>query len=404
MADRKDNKGRNLRTGEYYNPKTHVYQFRKMIDGKRVTITDYDLAELRKRENELLVAMDKGQTMQNRNQKMTLNDYFDFWLKTYAPNKVKISTLTRYMEYYNLYIRQTLGNRKIGKLTKVDFQIVFNDMIDRGIGYSTLNIGRSLLNNVFECALDDDIVVKNPVRNVDIGSNDPKEKKIVSSEQLEIFMDYVKNSKYAYDYPLFVTLFNTGMRVNELAALTWDDIDFSNDSITINKNHVELKGKFFDYKEAIGSPKSKKSVRTVYMNKATKTALMHHKISSIQRPEYKLPIINDRGDVIGECGNFVFLSNDYNVLKQCTVWLKIRRIVDTYNKTIPDNGTKLQYFSPHCTRHTFTSMAYESGADMKLVSESLGHGSTSITYDIYTHLTEKKQNEKKEVFRSISIG
>ena len=45
---RKDNKGRILRTGEYYNSKTHVYQFRKMIDGQRVTITDYDLAELRK--------------------------------------------------------------------------------------------------------------------------------------------------------------------------------------------------------------------------------------------------------------------------------------------------------------------------------------------------------------------
>ena len=67
-------------------------------------------------------------------------------------------------------------------------------------------------------------------------------------------------------------------------------------------------------------------------------------------------------------------------------------------------SVKLNLFSPHVTRHTFTSKAYEAGADMKMVSEVLGHSSTSITLDIYTHMTEKKNEEKKKAVNAIRIS
>ena len=327
MATRKDNKGRNLRTGEYYNSKTHIYQFRKMIDGERVTITDSDLAELRKRENELLVALDKGKNMKNRNKNMSLNDYFEFWITTYAPNKVKASILTHYKHCYNIYVRDELGNRKIGKLTKVDFQMLFNEILAKGICNGVLNSIRSVLNGIFECALDDDVVFKNPVRNIDIGNIVAKEKKAVSKEQLDIFMSYVKESKFASDYPLFVTLFNTGLRISELAALTWDDIDFTDDTINISKNYVTVDKDLFGFREAIGTPKSKKSVRIVQMNKTTRTALLQHRLSGVKYPEYKLPLINDRGDVIGECSDFVFFTKYHKVVNDGAAIIKIKNLL-----------------------------------------------------------------------------
>lgn len=63
---RKDNKGRNLRTGEYYDAKNKRYMFRKMIDGERISITAGDLAELRAQENELLCRIDKGNKLNTR--------------------------------------------------------------------------------------------------------------------------------------------------------------------------------------------------------------------------------------------------------------------------------------------------------------------------------------------------
>lgn len=93
---RKDANGRNLKTGEYYDSKNNRYQFRKMIDGKRITITSDKLADLRKQENELLCRLDKGVVFDNKRAKMTLNEYFDYWFGTYARSGRKATTCTNY--------------------------------------------------------------------------------------------------------------------------------------------------------------------------------------------------------------------------------------------------------------------------------------------------------------------
>ena len=74
---RKDHKGRILKTGEYWDPKGRRYMFRKMVDGERVTITDDDLIELRKKENELLHQIDRGRRISSKSAKTTLNEYFE---------------------------------------------------------------------------------------------------------------------------------------------------------------------------------------------------------------------------------------------------------------------------------------------------------------------------------------
>ena len=405
MAARKDNKGRNLRTGEYYNAKTHVYQFRKMINGERVTITDTDLTELRKRENELLVALDKGKIMKNRNKNMTFDEYFEFWFTTYAPNGRKPSTLSKYKHYYELYAKKAIGNKKIGKITKVDVQILLNDMTGRGLKRLTLNTLRACLNGVFECALDDDIIFKNPARNIELPPRDSKSKEALSEDQLDIFMDFVKNSPdFEEYYAMFVVLFNTGIRVGELAALTWDNIDFANDVIHVKKTLITLDKDVYNVQYAIGTPKSNTSNRSIAMNAVTKNALLQHRFRLPFNREYSIPMIDDLGRVTGQCTDFVFRTKNNTVLTEGAVRLRIHAIVDKYNKGVSGNDQKLEYFSPHTTRHTFTSKAYEAGADMKIVSELLGHSSTSITLDIYTHLTEKKQLEKQETVKTIQIS
>ena len=405
MAERKDNRGRKLRTGEYYNPKTHIYQFRKMVDGERVTITDTDLEQLRKRENEILVAIDQGKNLRNRNKTMTLNDYFDFWFKTYAPTSKKPSTLSTYKKYYDLYIRDTVGLKRIEKVTKVDIQVVFNNLIGQGLKHSTLNILRSCLIGMMECAIDDDIITKNSARNVELPPRDTQIKEPVPEDPLNTFMDYVKNSPYFKEYyPMFVVLFNTGIRISELAALTWDNVDFAEETITIEKTLVYLDKSVYDFEYAIGTPKSKKSIRSISMNTPTKSALLQHKLKTGSAKKCTVPMIDDYGRVTGKCSDFVFTTNKNTVLRENVVRDRIHAIIKRYNAGVPGNGLKLSYFAPHVTRHTFTSKAYEAGADMKIVSELLGHSSTNITLDIYTHLTEKKQREKQETVKAIRIS
>lgn len=68
------------------------------------------------------------------------------------------------------------------------------------------------------------------------------------------------------------------------------------------------------------------------------------------------------------------------------------------------NAEMLKDFCPHMARHTYTSIAYSAGADIKIVSHNLGHASTSVTLDTYTHLTENKKREQEAVAQAVRIS
>ena len=237
MAEkRKDSRGRNLKTGEYYDSKNKRYMFRKMIDGERIAITAPDLVELRRQENDLLCRIDRGNKLNTRNARMTLNAYFDFWMETFAKGGRKATTCTNYKSYYNTSIKSTIGKKQIAKITKADCQRIINEMVQDGKKHSTMSNLKSCLNIVFECALDDDIIIKNPAKNLQVPQTESKKRTAIEQRQIDLFMGYVKNSeRYSYSYPAFVVLFNLGMRIGEMAALTWDDVNFKENTITINK-------------------------------------------------------------------------------------------------------------------------------------------------------------------------
>lgn len=213
---RKDIKGRNLRVGEYYDEKNQRYMFRKMVDGERVTITAANLADLRKQENDLLCKIDKGARFNTKKAKETLNQYFDYWFETFAKSGRKATTCTNYKSYYNTYIRKTIGKKPICKIEKVDCQKIVNGMIKDGKKTSTMTNLKSCLNAVFECAVDEDVILKNPARNLQIPQTGAKKRTAIESDQIKLFMDYVKTSpQYSYAYPEFIFLFNTGVRIGD---------------------------------------------------------------------------------------------------------------------------------------------------------------------------------------------
>lgn len=406
MADkRKDGRGRNLRTGEYYDSKNQRYMFRKMIDGERITITAADLVELRVRENELLCRIDKGNKLNTRNAKMALNAYFDFWLETFAKSGRKATTCTNYKSYYNTYIRKTIGKKQIAKITKADCQRIVNEMIQEGKSHSTMANLKSCLNIVFECALDDDIILKNPAKNLQIPQTEKKKRVAIEQRQIKIFMEYVQHRKqYSFTYPAFVVLFNLGLRIGEMAALTWDDVNFQDDVITINKTVNRYRKADYGFTMGIASPKSKTSNRIISINRTVKTTLMKLKMQA-SKSSAKLPYVDDSGHIRDYISGFIFLNSIGNVWNEPSFRELIARIVERLNREAAKNGTEqIENFCPHMARHTYTSIAYSAGADVKIVSQILGHSSASVTMDVYTHLTEDKRREQEAVAQTVMIS
>ena len=406
MAEkRKDGRGRNLRTGEYYDARNQRYVFQKMIDGKRVSITAPNLAELRRQENELLCRIDKGGGLKSGNPRTTLNEYFDFWMKTFAKSGRKATTCTNYKSYYDTHIRKGIGKKPIAKITKVDCQKIINELADKGKAHSTLTNLKSCLNVVFECALDDEIILKNPVKNIKLPQTGSKKREAIKEEHLRIFMEYVKNSrKYAYTYPAFIVLFNMGVRIGEMAALTWDDVDFKRNVISVDKTVNRYRKADYGFTMAIASPKSETSDRTIPMNSTVKVTLLklrlHNNVSDVC-----LPRVDDAGRIQGYVSGFVFLNSIGNVWSEPSFLSLIKRIILRLNKEAAEKETEqIEDFCPHMARHTYTSIAYSAGADIKTVSEILGHASTSVTLDTYTHLTEEKKKQQEAVMQTIKIS
>ena len=406
MAEkRKDNKGRNLRTGEYYDSKNQRYIFRKMIDGERASITAQSLAELRQQENELLCRIDKGGSLKSRNPRMTLNEYFDFWMETFAKSGRKATTCINYKSYYNTHIRNGIGKKPITKITKVDCQKIMNELADKGKAHSTLTNLKSCLNIVFECALDDEIILKNPVKNIKLPQTTSKKRGAIKERHIRIFMDYVKNSpQYSYTYPAFVVLFNMGVRIGEMAALTWNDVDFKKSMISVDKTVNRYRKADYGFTMAVASPKSETSDRTIPMNSVVKIALLELKMRNTSST-VKLPYVDDAGRIQGYTSGFLFLNSIGNVWSEPAFLSLIKRITVRLNNEAAEQGTEqIEDFCPHMARHTYTSLAYSAGADIKAVSEILGHASTSVTLDTYTHLTEEKKKQQEAVMQTVRIS
>lgn len=406
MAEvRKDNKGRKLETGERYDSKNNRYIFQRMIDGERISITAHTLNDLRKKKNEILCRLDKGGKINSSKAKMTLNAYFDYWLETFAKSGRKATTCTNYKSYYSTYIKNTIGKKQIAKITKADCQRIINEMIEDGKKHSTMANLKSCLNIVFECAIDDDVIVKNPAKNIQIPQTESKKRSAIEERHIKLFMDYVKNSEqYSYSYPAFVILFNLGVRVGEMAALTWDDVDFKNNIISINKTVNRYRKADYGFTMGISSTKSKTSVRDIPMNSVVKSTLLKLKMKN-HPSQAKMPYVDDSGHMRGEIRGFLFTNTVGNVWSEPCFLRLINRIVEQYNKEAKEKGAEqIEGFCPHMARHTYTSLAYSAGADVKIVSQILGHASTSVTMDIYAHLTEDKKRQQEEVVQTIKIS
>ena len=402
---RKDSKGRNLKTGESQRSDGR-YQFSKMINGKRYTIYNMDLAELRKEELKLLSSVDDG-SIKAKKSKMTVDDYFNFWLDTYASNGRKLSTQERYSYYYKKYMSPHIGHIKLIHLVKSDIQKVINDMVKDNLSFSTIRISFSPLSQALEYAVDDDLILKNPAKCVELPANDTKTREAISVEQVELFFKALSTyESYKRYLPMYRILFNTGMRISELCALTWEDVNLKERTITIR--YIQKKstrtGKDTYY---LGTPKSKKSARTIPMNDTTLKAFKELKkdVIKFNRVNYSLPIFDESGREIGRRNNFIFFTSKGTIITSNGSKDIIHSVREKFNADVTNNkGQLLEEFTTHQTRHTFTSLAYEAGIDVKYTSDMLGHSTVELTMNRYTHLSETKKKEQLRKINMINIS
>lgn len=357
--------------------------------GTRQTIYSADLQELRDKYNTAVYENKKKMNVVDDG--TTLDDFFEIWIKVYKYKIIRENTRQGYQTVYRKHISPVLGKRTLMEITSLMVRALINNLDKQGYGYETRNRVKIMLLDMFDKALTDGFVNRNPLKGIKLVRDEQKEIRVLTREEQVDFFECAAGTFY---YNLFVTAVETGLRPGELYALTPEDINFEKKEIRVNKTLVYQKfegdrGKVYH----LGPPKTKSSNRTVPITERCGDALS----KQIRQRQ----IILNKPNITPNKGfeNLLFLSTLGTPLNATTYSDAIGRIVDTIN-LMKDPLEQMEKFSGHCFRHTFATRCFEAGINPKTVQAYMGHASLQMTMDLYTHVTEAfKQGEIEKLER-----
>lgn len=350
-----------------------------------------------------------------KGEKLTLAAYSEQWINEYAETNLEITTLNHYKLQLKKMILPALGHIKLSSLKPLHLQSFYNNLLEDGIrkdgkpgGYShnTIKKLHAILSSMLATAVQWQLIESNPCDRVSPPKQNSKKytPKHFTLEQAESFLNALE-MEYVTEYKAHTRVDDTGKKYNvgaytesraiptqfkvffniaifgglrkcEVLALTWDDIDFSNNTVTINKDTV------YTNKEVITKdPKNITSNRTIKLPRSVMDLIKRYKV---EQAEYRLSIGDQWLD-----NNLLFVQWNGKQMHPCTPYSTFKDIIKKYNKTVENEADKLPHIPLHGLRHTSATLLISDNVDIRTVSARLGHAQTSTTMNIYAHALEK---------------
>lgn len=350
-----------------------VQVFLGTVDGKRKYKTVYGKTqkEANEKADELRARLKKGIAASG------IQDKFSAWANLYISSKAaKISTsqLDLIKSRLNFWI-DAFGDLKIDVIRPIDIETplsglaVKNPHTGKPTAKKTLKSYMQILNSVFEFAIDNRIIDYNPAARVELPTAKPAtQRRALTAEEQRRILEFEHRGK-----PAMMLLMLSGLRRGEATALTWQDIDFDNSTISVTKS--------FDFKQRkIKAPKNGKA-RTVFV-----PALLIDYLKTL--PHNSVFVLTSaRGTMMTEMAWKRLLESylyDMN--------LEYGAFTAPQKKFAPQKVPfVIRPFTLHCLRHTFCSMMYNAGVDVLTAQQQMGHSDVKTTLEIYTHLSQEKK-------------
>ena len=231
----KDLEGKELGRG-ILQKKSGVYEARfNNRFGKRVSITGRDLKDVKKRFNEAIYEDEKEINVRSI---VKLDDWYEKWMNVYKSDFIRENTKIYYATVYKKHISPILGKVSLQNITQLQISELIKTLKKQGYQYETQNKVKLLLVDMFNKAMIDEFVRRNPAKSVSVYRDKDVEKHVLTIEEQ---MDFFNCCKGTFYDNFFVVALQTGMRIGELAALRWSDIDWNKNVIHVTRTLVYQK-------------------------------------------------------------------------------------------------------------------------------------------------------------------
>lgn len=387
----KDLKGRSLGVG-LSQRKDGRYEARAMINGFKICIYNMNLSQLKKE-----FELEKAKVLRkekNIRPNLTLKEWFEEWFSTYKAKSLKseVSKKAYHRKVSNTYIA-AIGDKKIENVSHMNMQDTTNELLSK-FKARTLREALGVLRECLDIAVMNQIIKSNPCINIAIKDENEavQERRVLSSREMKMFLDEIEHEYYNEAYQILLL---TGMRIGEFSGLQWQDINWQNKTIRIQRSlsigYVD--GKKMEY---LTTPKTSNSYRTIPFFGNVGELFKDWKV---KQDQYRAKL-GSRWRLRPELGDLVFTTTLGSPVTRYALSHNIEKVLKNINEKEEYNAAiegrvpeKMEHIYPHAFRHTFATRCFEKKLDPVFIQRIMGHTSYATTLK-YTHLLETKLNEE----------
>ena len=291
----------------------------------------------------------------------TFKELSDLWLDSIA-NSVKESTYSNYLMKLEKHIIPCFGAIRYEKLTVKIFNDFIADKLSAGLSARYVSDICRVIKSITKFARQK-LGYSDKAELLSLPKCEKKEREMLTAAQQNLLTNYLTDSTSPSNLGIFISAV-TGMRIGDLCALKWSDIDLEKRIITVNKTMQRIKniGGKTATKIVITSPKSKTSAREIPV-----PDVLYSYLAAMRK------------------------NNDCYVLTGEKAFAEPRTMQYRFTSVLKKLGLPQVNF--HALRHMFATKCVDIGVDVKTLSEILGHCSVELTLNRYVHSSiERKRN------------
>lgn len=345
---------------------------------------------------------------------MSYSDFLDYWLENHCKINLKYHTIEAYSNIVKTYLKPNLGFYKLSQITKPTLQDFLNKIyVEKAYSKNFLNNIRKVLKCSFNYAVDNEYIKVNPAANLKLPKYDEPPKDVAhifTTKEINMILDRFKNNHCVYY--AFLTAYCTGLRIAEVFALTWDDIDFENKVINV-RHSVFDKKKNKNGRWYIGTTKTKSGERQIHIRPTLMKALVNFKnrqmeLRLLYGKDYKYYHLEEVKNEYGKVLEYQIVENQSNILSMKPANMIFTRDNGKYCGTdiikypykIIHDELGIENCRFYDLRGSYATTILRNGVEIRDVADVLGHKDIETTENYYISSTDETRKNATDSYEN----